>query len=217
MRWLIETLANLTFFSLHWILPSTAIVPVTILYAGHARRQHISWIWWLQDPLLKHIFSGKNILTCDDKRTGVTIAGQCRTNLWKAVLDWPWCWNADAGLKKLTAGKNADAGLTFLQHSGIYLWFFNIMQHLTPAAAVYWHAGYITFHYLQFAVWTCKVCFFINAGMSTIQHLIILPSLKGWARQKYLFHSPRVTGSTGRFWLKNLKTENNTVNQYSRG
>ncbi len=51
-----------------------------------------------------------------------------QTNPWPAVPDWPWCWNADAGLKKLTAGKNTHAGLTFLRHSGIYIWFFNIIQ-----------------------------------------------------------------------------------------
>ncbi len=54
------------------------------------------------------------------------IAGQCRTNPWPAVPDWPWCRNADAGLKKLTTG------LTFLWHSGIPIFtyeFFNIIQH----------------------------------------------------------------------------------------
>jgi hypothetical protein len=38
----------------------------------------------------------------------------------------PECPNADAGLRQLTIGRNADAGLTFLRHSGIhfpYLWF----------------------------------------------------------------------------------------------
>ncbi len=45
-----------------------------------------------------------------------------------------------------------------------------IFQHhtalITTAAAVYGRTEYITFHYLQFAVWTCGVYFFINAGMS---------------------------------------------------
>ncbi len=27
-----------------------------------------------------------------------SIAGQCRTNLWPAVPDWPWCRNADNGV-----------------------------------------------------------------------------------------------------------------------
>ncbi len=35
----------------------------------------------------------------------VSKAGQCRTNPWPAVPDWPGC--------RLTAGKNADTGLTF--------------------------------------------------------------------------------------------------------
>jgi hypothetical protein len=39
-------------------------------------------------------------------------AGQCRTNPWPAVPDWPWCRNADAGFTQLTAGQNADAGLS---------------------------------------------------------------------------------------------------------
>ncbi len=89
------------------------------------------------------------------------LAGPCRTYPWPAVPDWPWCRNADAGWKKLTTG------LTFLRHSDIYIWIF---QHhtalITPAAAVYGRAGYITFHYLQLAVWACGVYFFINAGMS---------------------------------------------------
>jgi hypothetical protein len=37
------------------------------------------------------------------------------------------CQNADAGLKQLATGKNVDAGLPFLCHSSIYLWFFNII------------------------------------------------------------------------------------------
>ncbi len=45
-----------------------------------------------------------------------------------------------------------------------------IFQHhialITPAAAVYGRARYISFHYLRFAVWPCRVYFFINAGMS---------------------------------------------------
>jgi hypothetical protein len=49
--------------------------------------------------------------------TGLTLMPECQ------------CRNADAGLKKLTAGKNADAGLAFLRHSGIYIGFFNIIQH----------------------------------------------------------------------------------------
>ncbi len=35
----------------------------------------------------------------------------------------PWCRNADAGLRQLTPGRNADSGLTFLWHSGIYIWY----------------------------------------------------------------------------------------------
>ncbi len=46
----------------------------------------------------------------------LTINGQCQTNPWWAVPDWPWYRNADAGLKKLTVVKNSDARLTFLRH-----------------------------------------------------------------------------------------------------
>jgi hypothetical protein len=35
--------------------------------------------------------------------------------------------NADAGLRKLTTGRNADAGLNFFWHSGISLLFFKIL------------------------------------------------------------------------------------------
>ncbi len=47
-----------------------------------------------------------------------------------------------------------------------------IIQHrtalITPAAAVYGGAGYITFHYILFACGRvgCMYFFFINAGMS---------------------------------------------------
>ncbi len=71
-----------------------------------------------------------------------SIARQCRTNPWPAVPDWPWCRNANAVLKQLTNGNNADAVLTF----------FPAFRHLvmilstsyikgTPAAAVYGRAG----------------------------------------------------------------------------
>ncbi len=74
-----------------------------------------------------------------------TIAGQCRTNPWPAVLDWPWCRNADAELKKLTASKSADVRLTFIRHSGIYMWFSTSYSKNKPATATYGCAGYITF------------------------------------------------------------------------
>jgi hypothetical protein len=47
------------------------------------------------------------------------IAGQCRTNLWPAVTEWPWCRNTDTGLTQMNTSENADAGLTFFRHSGI--------------------------------------------------------------------------------------------------
>jgi len=58
------------------------------------------------------------------------IAGQCRTNPWPALPEWTWCRNADAGLRQLselTTGRNTVAGLTFLRHSGIYIWLFNVI------------------------------------------------------------------------------------------
>jgi hypothetical protein len=42
------------------------------------------------------------------------MCGECRTNPWPAVLNWPLCRNSDSGLPLLNTGKNADAGLTFL-------------------------------------------------------------------------------------------------------
>ncbi len=62
------------------------------------------------------------------------------------VPDWPWCRNADDGLRKLTTCRHADAWLTFLWHSdtGIY---FNIIWH---QHVIYGQAGCIAFHYLQF-------------------------------------------------------------------
>jgi hypothetical protein len=36
-----------------------------------------------------------------------------------------WCLNADAGLQQLTTRRNADAGLTFFQHSGIPAFTYN--------------------------------------------------------------------------------------------
>jgi hypothetical protein len=47
------------------------------------------------------------------------IAGQCRTNLWPAVTEWPWCRNTDTWLTQMNTSENADAGLTFFRHSGI--------------------------------------------------------------------------------------------------
>ncbi len=55
------------------------------------------------------------------------VAGQCRTNPWPAYQTEPWCWNAYDGQRQLTARRNTDAGLAFLRHSGIYIWFFNII------------------------------------------------------------------------------------------
>jgi hypothetical protein len=37
---------------------------------------------------------------------------------------------------------------------------------IIPEAAVYGRAEFIIINYLQFAVWTCGVYFFINAGIS---------------------------------------------------
>jgi hypothetical protein len=46
----------------------------------------------------------------------------------------PWCRNTDAGLRQLTPGRNADAGITLLRHSDI------------PAFTY----DFLTFHFLQF-------------------------------------------------------------------
>jgi hypothetical protein len=51
------------------------------------------------------------------------ISGQCRTNPWPAVEDWPWCRTTNAGLTQLNTRKKDVARLTFFLHSGIYLLF----------------------------------------------------------------------------------------------
>jgi hypothetical protein len=63
------------------------------------------------------------------------------------VPDWPWCRNADSGLRKLTTGRNADDGLTFFRH--LILIFQNHIARIKLSAAVYKCAGCTTFHYLQ--------------------------------------------------------------------
>ncbi len=80
------------------------------------------------------------------------IARQCRTNLWPAVPDWPWCrTNFFSAFRHL---------LMIFQHHVVRIF---------PSAAVYGRAGCTTFHYLQFrrvdipfsttntSRWTCWV------------------------------------------------------------
>ncbi len=74
------------------------------------------------------------------KRMGV-MAGQCRTDPWPAVPDWSWWLNADAGLKKLTGGKNANAGLTFSEIPFTYDF----------------STSYSTNNTISSRLWTCRV------------------------------------------------------------
>ncbi len=74
-------------------------------------------------------------------------AGQCRTNLWPTVPDWPWCRNTDAGLTQLNIGENADAGLTFF-----------------PA---FWHSCIELYTFPQTVVWTWW-CFRFQNPQSTV-------------------------------------------------
>jgi hypothetical protein len=61
------------------------------------------------------------------------------------------CRNADAGQRQLPTGRNADAGLTFLCHSGIYIWFFSVVySYSIPSAPVKRRAGCIPFHQQQY-------------------------------------------------------------------
>jgi hypothetical protein len=61
--------------------------------------------------------------------------------------------NADAGMRQLTTGRNADAGLTLLRiPEFIHMIFQYHIARITPSEAVYGRAGCITFHYPQFGV-----------------------------------------------------------------
>jgi hypothetical protein len=63
----------------------------------------------------------------------------------------PWCRNTDAGLRQLTTGRNADAGLTFLRHSAIPAFTYDLSisysknNTISSCLWTFW-----TFHYLQF-------------------------------------------------------------------
>jgi hypothetical protein len=60
--------------------------------------------------------------------------------------------NAHAGLRQLTTGRNADAGLTFCAFRNLHMISQYHIARITPSAAVYGRAGCITFHYLKFGV-----------------------------------------------------------------
>ncbi len=111
----------------------------------------------------------------------------------------PWCRNTDAGLRQLTTGRNADAGLTFLRHSDIPAFTYDfsisyskintITNWLWTCPCRVYH--FWTFHCLPFgralhghwatpppphpptlAVWTCSVYPFFksrNVGLYGIQ------------------------------------------------
>jgi hypothetical protein len=71
----------------------------------------------------------------------------------------------------LTTGRNADAGLTFLRHSGIYMIFQYFIARITTSAAVYGRTGCTTFHNLQFgralvSLSPPTTTAFLNTGMS---------------------------------------------------
>ncbi len=107
-----------------------------------------------------------------------TIAGQCRTNLWPAVPHRPWCRNAHRfyhkrmylnvfnlqflqtffGLKKLTASKSADVRLTFVRHSGIYMWFSaSYSKNKSAACSRLWMYSVYHFHHHPLLPEVCTV------------------------------------------------------------
>jgi hypothetical protein len=57
-----------------------------------------------------------------------------------------WCRNTDAGLKQLTTGRIADAGLTFLRNSDI------------PAFTNDFSISYSKNNTISSCLWTCRVC-----------------------------------------------------------
>ncbi len=103
---------------------------------GHKNKEdcHCNWLFTL---LTKEAIRAGHVRLIRDQR--------CRTQ--------PWCQNADARLRQLTTGRNADAALTFLRHSGIYIWFpLSYSNNNTISSSLYGPAGCIIFHYLQFGV-----------------------------------------------------------------
>ncbi len=139
----------------------------------------------------------------------------------------PWCRNTDAGLRQLTSGKNAEAGLTFLRQFDIpaFTYDFSISYSknttisccpLTCKINHFW-----TFPYLQFgralylvslspppplAVWTCRVYPFFkcrNVGLSGMQ------SVRYWNKQKCRC---RNQSSVSHFQEKEKRGETITIN-----
>ncbi len=114
--------------SLYWRFALPVFLPVTANLLDEDKNRGEYRIVELNCCCYHTIRYGVQTEKCTRTYFVTVIAGQCRTNPWPAVSDWTWCRNADAGLKKLIACKIADAGLNFLRHSRIYIWFFNIIK-----------------------------------------------------------------------------------------
>ncbi len=104
-------------------------------------------------------------------------------NPWPAVPDdWPWCRNADAGLRQLTTGRNADAGLTFfgiLVFRHLHVIFQHFTATVTPCTTSrLWTCraiGCIPSHH-QHAVRTCRVYHFPPPAVWTCRVYPLSPS-----------------------------------------
>jgi hypothetical protein len=63
--------------------------------------------------------------SCIYENCQLDIAGQCRTIPWPMVPDWHLLLECRCRMRQLSTGngRNADVGLTFFWHSGIYIFF----------------------------------------------------------------------------------------------
>ncbi len=116
------------------------------------------------------------------------IAGQCRTNLWPVVPDWPWCRNAGAELRQLTNRRYADDGLIFFRIP-VFRHLHMILQHdigrITPAAAC-GRTECINFHYLQFGVLDVSICWVLDTALDP---KVVKLCRKGQKRLQFAFQS----------------------------
>ncbi len=99
------------------------------------------YVWWLRAATWKNQVILHNILfivKINFSNFGIKLgnAGLIREQRYRIE---PWCWNADAGLRQLTTGRNADVGITFLRHSGIHF----------PLPAVWTCTGFPFHHHQQ--------------------------------------------------------------------
>ncbi len=131
-------------------------------------------------------------------------AGQCRTNPWPAVSAWPCCRNPHAGLRLLTTGRNADAGLTSPPIITVFRHLLMNFQHhiarITTSAAVCGRGEWITFYRQQYGraawvylfppplVWSCRVYPFPPLLVWTMDiQGVSFPTPAVWSWKVYLF------------------------------